>query len=433
MEMNDITNSLLTKHVKSPSASVSNESVVLVPDVPAPQLLSSLLASLASEKRVQYKSSGRAVIELRTAAEAYGLFGNVQPTEFKRVLSNLVNNAVEALPNSGGTVYLDLIEKDGYALVGVHDNGKGIPKEFLSRLGARGSSHGKPGGSGLGLFHARASAQRWGGRLEINSVVDKGTTVTLAIPLAPPPAWFLSALLCRAGQTVVVLDDDTSVHQVWQKRLGALGSNGRGIELVHVFNPKDLRDWVASNDAKAADALFLLDFHLLQHSETGLDLAAALRLTDRAILVTNAHDDPAVMRRCTDLHMRLLPKSLTRIVPVQIQDAADGAADLLDAVLVDDNKLVQDTWSRAARRCSKKLRVFSTAGELLVEIDKIDIRSPIYLDSYLDERTRGEIVARDLHARGFRNLYLATGHSPNTFGDMPWIKEIVGKHAPWRA
>ena len=43
----------------------------------------------------------------------------------------------------------------------------------------------------------------------------------------------------------------------------------------------------------------------------------------------------------------------------------------------------------------------------------------------------GEIFAKFLYEQEFRHLYLATGYEKDRFGHLPWIKEIVGKEAPF--
>ena len=42
-------------------------------------------------------------------------------------------------------------------------------------------------------------------------------------------------------------------------------------------------------------------------------------------------------------------------------------------------------------------------------------------------------LAKELHAQGFLNLYMATGHPAERFASMPWIKEVRGKSPPWNA
>ena len=118
------------------------------------QLLSSLVDSLITEKRAQFRSKIGVEIDALRDAASYGLFAEIQPAEFKRVLSNLINNGVEAL-GSKGSVTVRLAAEDGRILIQVQDNGKGIPPEVLARLGGKGETHGKAGGSGLGLYHAK--------------------------------------------------------------------------------------------------------------------------------------------------------------------------------------------------------------------------------------------------------------------------------------
>jgi len=55
----------------------------------------------------------------------------------------------------------------------------------------------------------------------------------------------------------------------------------------------------------------------------------------------------------------------------------------------------------------------------------------IYLDSELGGGVRGEEIAKEIYEKGFTNLYLTTGHPPEKFPPLPWIREIVGKKPPW--
>ena len=159
----DIANNLLDRHrAQASGTGVASEAA-------SPQLLSSLIDPVVSEKRLQFRSQSRVEIELRLDASSYGHFAAVQAVEFKRLLSNLVNNAVEAFGEGSGTVSVGLSSRDGRALVSVQDNGKGIPPEVLATLGRRGETHGKAGGSGLGLYHAQTSAESCGGCPEITS------------------------------------------------------------------------------------------------------------------------------------------------------------------------------------------------------------------------------------------------------------------------
>lgn len=388
-------------------------------------LLSSLIAPVVTEKRLEFRSRLGIVIDARMDASSYGHFAAVQPTEFKRLLSNLIQNAVEAI-QTRGSVGVELVRDGDRILLTVKDTGKGIPAEVLGRLGQRGVTCGKAGGSGLGLYHAKTCVEAWGGSLDIGSEAGQGTTVLVKIPAAAPPAWFVSELELRPDYPVIILDDDPTIHQIWQGRLDALAARAGAIEAVHFSRTDELRSWVQGNPTRSGNAIYLLDFELRGAAETGLTLAEELGLGDRAILVTSRFEEKAILNECRRLNVRMIPKGLAGFVPISSPESLRP-----DAVLIDDDRLVHAVWKVAARTNGKALDAFSTPREFLAKAGRMDKTTPIYVDSKLGGGVRGEDFAKELHAQGFRNLYLATGHQPATLPAMPWIKEVVGKKAPW--
>jgi signal transduction histidine kinase len=101
--------------------------------------------------------------------------------DIKRVVSNFVNNAVEA---GARTVSVHAQARDEKVEIIVSDDGRGLPPSVLAHF-QRGDifSWGKPG-CGFGLGHAQQFAQRANGSLSLESTLNEGTRVTLAIPLA---------------------------------------------------------------------------------------------------------------------------------------------------------------------------------------------------------------------------------------------------------
>ena len=418
--IHDIANDLLDKH---------RAGGVAAPAVSA-HLLSGLIGSLLTEKRLQYRSRSNIRIENELDAASYGLFTNVQPVEFKRVLSNLVNNAVEALAERPGRVLVTLTSRQKQAVLSVKDDGKGIAAEVLAKLGERGASHDKAEGFGLGLHHARACAESWGGRLELSSEPGKGTTAALHLPLADAPDWFASEIVLPAGNPVVVLDDDPTVHRIWQGRLDALRARDQGIELLAFSGVEPFKSWVRGN-SNARDALFLLDYELAGRTETGLSLAEELGLAERAILVTSRHEEPRVIESCRRLKIRLIPKGLAALVPIRFSGQAPAHGEDWDAILIDDDPLVRRTWELAARRAGKRLKTFPSATEFMDAAATFAFATPIYVDVSLADDVRGEDESRRIYELGFRQIYLATGYAPGTFAALAHLRGVVGKEPPW--
>ena len=105
-----------------------------------------------------------------------------------RVLDNLLSNALKYTAYGGSVELRSHVEKD-VVVVEVADTGTGIPAEDMPHVFERfyrvdkGRSR-KKGGSGLGLALARELTERHGGTVTIASQLDKGTTVTLRLPVA---------------------------------------------------------------------------------------------------------------------------------------------------------------------------------------------------------------------------------------------------------
>ena len=98
----------------------------------------------------------------------------------RRVLSNLVKNAVEAQSGSG-RVTVRTSHQDGRVILAVEDDGPGIPEEVRARVFEPGFST-KQRGSGVGLFLARALVEQHGGHIEIDTETGKGTVVRVTLP-----------------------------------------------------------------------------------------------------------------------------------------------------------------------------------------------------------------------------------------------------------
>jgi signal transduction histidine kinase len=125
------------------------------------------------------------------------------PKELRRVLSNLVENAIKYTPD-GGRIILSAFEEDSHVVISVTDNGRGIPAEDMpilfdkfhrgrpaphSAAMAEGTTNAEfledadVSGVGLGLYLGRNVMERMGGRISVDSEVGRGSTFKLHLPL----------------------------------------------------------------------------------------------------------------------------------------------------------------------------------------------------------------------------------------------------------
>lgn len=108
---------------------------------------------------------------------------SVDREQFKRVLVNLLQNAIEALEGPGRVAVRILPLAGDRVQVTVTDTGPGIPAEFLPRVTEPFFTT-KRGGTGLGLAIAARIMERLGGRLSVTSPPGAGTTFILELERA---------------------------------------------------------------------------------------------------------------------------------------------------------------------------------------------------------------------------------------------------------
>jgi len=99
-----------------------------------------------------------------------------------RVLSNLVTNAIQAMPR-GGRLSLSTIGRGRFVEVRITDTGMGIPDGKLDKIFEPLFTT-KAKGIGLGLAIVKTLVDRQNGTIEVESQVGKGTTFTVKLPIA---------------------------------------------------------------------------------------------------------------------------------------------------------------------------------------------------------------------------------------------------------
>ena len=148
--------------------------------------------------------------------------------QISQVVSNLLINARQALPNGGEVQVRARLEAESggaFVEISVRDAGPGIPADILPRVFDPFFTT-KPGGSGLGLAICHSIIARHGGHLALDSAPGKGTTARfrLLAAVAQEPAKPVAALRGRAGSgQVLVMDDEPAVRRLIMIVLQRLG------------------------------------------------------------------------------------------------------------------------------------------------------------------------------------------------------------------
>ncbi len=450
--INDIANALL-KHGKGQIDLMSKQY-----QENEPVLLVALVDSIVSEKRTQFREMIGIDIE-GDLTKGYGLFAKINPIELSRVISNLVNNSVEAFENAKGRVDIGICVEDGKIVISVQDNGKGIPPNILSKLGGRGVTHGKAGslsGSGLGVAHARETVESAGGTISVSSSLGMGTIIKLALPKCDAPDWFIQRILVQPNRVVVSVDDDQSIHQIWSGRFASAIRPDAQPNYLKFTSLVEFETWVRNNHHN--DHQYLIDYEFQGQNGSGLDTIERLQIQGQSILVTSRYEEPQIQSKVKSLKIKILPKNLAPFVPIEIESVKQKLGSIFidddslinrpietnsspmkiseekvryDLCLIDDDQeLIGVVWAMEAASKGLKIRLFATPQAFVAESHKIDPLTPIYVDVSLGNGVNGLDVAHDIHKMGFTEINLATGYQADSMKVPPFIASVVGKDFP---
>ncbi len=142
------------------------------------------------------------------------------PSELREVVTNLITNAMHAMPE-GGTLTLACGHHESTAWCTVTDTGIGMLPAILSRACEPFFSTKSTMGSGLGLSVSYRIIHQHNGLLTLQSVEGEGTTVTIELPLhAPKPQ---PAAIEGDGLSVLLVEDNEEIAGMLQHLLTQLG------------------------------------------------------------------------------------------------------------------------------------------------------------------------------------------------------------------
>ena len=109
----------------------------------------------------------------------------VDPDQLKRVINNIITNAIKYTDKEYGQVDINIYDNDAEVKVAISDNGRGIDSESLphifDRMYRADSARQSRGGSGLGLAICKKIVEEHGGNIYATSQLGTGTTIVFTL------------------------------------------------------------------------------------------------------------------------------------------------------------------------------------------------------------------------------------------------------------
>lgn len=251
-------------------------------------------AAIALKSKVKFR--------VQIAPASLTQFCNLSSLDLYRAISNLIDNAFNALKNSE-TKEIDFIvtSSSDECVCSIKDTGSGFTEDGLLQIQQGAIYSDTPSGNGLGYKSAKSLVGRCGGTIQPFRIGD-ATIITVRIPIVSAPKWFFNIRTIE-DKDFAILDDDT---EILSKLRSTLNPDVLANRAISVFNNEtDFLSFVESNP----ETFLIIDYDY-SGSRNGLDLIEHEHLEDRAVLVSGLIPfDTVIMDRASSLDLRLFPKS----------------------------------------------------------------------------------------------------------------------------
>jgi len=145
---------------------------------------------------------------------------SVVPSELREVFTNLILNAVDAMPH-GGTLRISSKRQRNRIVVTIADSGTGMSEDVRTRIFEPFFTTKGVRGSGLGLVVSKTMVERHGGRISVESEIGRGTTFVLSFAPVEPAKESSSSTDVPAPRPsrVLLVEDDQHMRDLLAKML----------------------------------------------------------------------------------------------------------------------------------------------------------------------------------------------------------------------
>ena len=315
-----------------------------------------LLEYVISERRAAFSSSNIEIIS-NFDISCYDYFIEVDPSEMKRVLTNIINNAYDAVHGiKTPKVILTLERSNDEIAISISDNGAGLASNLNEKVFTRGFTT-KDNGSGLGLHHAKEILSDWHGSIQLSSNSEKGCTVKIVLPAKEEPIWFISRLSFLEKSVVVCVDDSISILNAWRDRFNSLKAN---TTLKYCSSEEDLDR---------------VDYEFSGSVYTGIDLVTKINKLNlpksRIFLVTSHSSEPEIQDFCIKNEIYLISKIFSLKIPINVIDDSKIEKIVLSKYI--ETKVFEKKYNNA-----NKTLFYHEQSNLLSDLSLFNVSIPVY-------------------------------------------------------
>jgi signal transduction histidine kinase len=267
-------------------------------------------------KRYEYKNKD---IDIRYSYNSPFVLAFIKGNQcdFFRMISNLINNSAEAIEDCSGIVEIVLKIERQLAQIRIKDNGKGMPRETIDkiledvRVGTT-----KASGYGIGLEQVKNTLKLCNGKMSVESEEGSGTTIILTFPLSKAPDWIVDKIVLPKRGTVVILDDNKNVHNLWKDRLG---DYSKDLDLKFFTTGEGALEFLKSASQCEKNKLFVLSDYDLRGAKTGLQIVLESGMETKSVIVTSINNDKTIHDLIQKSGIKMLPQQFLQNIEIIVE------------------------------------------------------------------------------------------------------------------
>ena len=208
-------------------------------------IIQAIEAVMPGWKNIAHFSEMKYKIDRNGMKRIPGVFCN--PTELREVFVNIINNALDAMPD-GGRISFSTWSNEDTVFVEISDTGMGMSEEVKNRIFDPFFTTSRPERTGLGMGVAYSIITRHGGKIGVESEEGKGTTLTLSLPINnETKQQILSSRSApdkvAKGLSILVVDDEEEICNILNKFFSRVGhivkTVGNGAEAIELAKKED--------------------------------------------------------------------------------------------------------------------------------------------------------------------------------------------------
>ena len=156
------------------------------------------------------------------------------PTELRGVFTNIINNAIDAMPEGGRLTFCTSSDEDTI-LISITDTGRGMSEAVKERIFDPFFTTRRPQGTGLGMSVSYGVIKRHGGEITLESEEGIGTTFNLRIPIKKDAVQKIiphepAHKVAKKNLHVLVIDDNEDVRVIVENILTDVGHTVKSVD-----------------------------------------------------------------------------------------------------------------------------------------------------------------------------------------------------------